>query len=279
MARSFGLVLAGGGARGFAHAGVLRALEHARLRPSVLVGVSMGAVVAATYALNPNWYEDLKRLESPALSSPPTLAPMAQWSALRKLAELGRAARNLYFGWGLGADLADWGRSRLRNLTLGRRLEDAHTPIFVGATDLHSGERVILDRGAPDSAIYASCALAGVLPPWKIGGRLLVDGGYADIAPIDVARKAGADIVVVVDPGGKAVLVEPTNGLDVLMRSVEICQAHHATLRFAEADIVLAPRFEKAIGTLDFSAKRLAIACGANCARQMLPQLHAMLRG
>ena len=62
-ARKLGLVFAGGGARGFAHAGVLRALRQSGCEPSVLVGVSMGAVVATTYALNPDWYAALKAID------------------------------------------------------------------------------------------------------------------------------------------------------------------------------------------------------------------------
>ena len=61
--KSFGLVLAGGGARGMAHVGALRALNHLGYYPRVVAGVSIGALVAATYSLNPNWYQDLREMD------------------------------------------------------------------------------------------------------------------------------------------------------------------------------------------------------------------------
>lgn len=277
MARAYGLVLAGGGARGFAHVGVLRMLDHLGMRPSVLVGVSMGAVVAATYGLNPDWYRALKSLRIPRFASPPDLNGQPATGTLRRLGQIGNAVRNLYFGWGLEAGSQAWGKDAIRRLTCGRHLEQSRLPLFIGTTDILIGDRVILSSGDSVEAVYASCALAGVLPPQRIGDSLLADGGYADIAPVDVAKQAGARTVVAVDVSGAAQLHNPRNGLDVLARSVEICQTHHAQLRYAQADLVIAPRFGRVIETLDFGAKRRAIAAGAACARQMAPQLAALL--
>ncbi|MFK5997107.1 MAG: patatin-like phospholipase family protein [Rhodobacterales bacterium] len=277
MARSFGLVLAGGGARGYAHLGVLRSFEHMGLHPSVIVGVSMGAVVAATYALNPDWYKAMKNLDFPVFRTSPEIETSDQVNSIKKLFELGMAFKDLYFGWGLAPNAEAWGKKTAQALTLGKQLEDVRVPVLVCATDLNTGARVILDHGSAADAIYASSALAGVLPPLRFKEHLLIDGAYADIAPIDVARNAGADVVVVVNATGETQQHEPKNGLEALIQSVEICQTHHALLRYRDADFELAPKFGKVIGTLDFQLKRRAIAAGINCARRLAPDLKKTL--
>lgn len=82
-----------------------------------------------------------------------------------------------------------WARGRLAALTMGKSLEQGTLPVYVCATDLLSGKRVVLRDGPAPAALYASSALAGILPPAEIGGKYLVDGAYADIAPVDVARR------------------------------------------------------------------------------------------
>tara|TARA_R110002094_G_scaffold207973_1_gene178524 strand:- start:14 stop:685 length:672 start_codon:yes stop_codon:yes gene_type:complete len=197
--RKVGLVLSGGGARGFAHVGVLRALNHIGVYPDYIVGVSMGSVVGATYALNDAWYDALVDMDISGFPPLPDFSNSGMVNYVKNLRVAQRAITGMYFGWGIGQPTVDWGRSVLSKLTLNKPLDAGRIPIFATATDIESGKRVVFDAGSATDALYASAALAGILPPAEIDGRTLVDGGYCDLAPTDVVRDAGADVVIVVD--------------------------------------------------------------------------------
>lgn len=103
-------------------------------------------------------------------------------------------------GWGLDSRTVRRIKRLLRELTLGRSLEESRPPLSIIATDLPAGRSVVLRQGDASEVAYASCALAGVFPPLRRNDLLLADGGYADLAPITVARSTGAQRVIVVDP-------------------------------------------------------------------------------
>ncbi len=279
--RPFTLLLGGGGARGFAHVGVLRALEAEGLRPSALVGVSMGAAVAAAYALRDDWYRAALALDTRAF--PPPMPPgsereasvVARLRARRLGAEF---ALRLVTGWGVGVPAYDAGRAALDALTAGRDLAEARLPIAVTATDLRGGGRHAIRRGNAADAVYASVALAGVLPPLALGGLLLADGAYADPAPVDLAREIGTALVVAVDVGQPAPPAPLGNGFDALQRAALITSRSYAAARFALADLTVRPRFARPIHTLDFEARRECAAAGAWAVRAARPDLDRLLR-
>ncbi len=277
--RPFTLVLGGGGARGFAHAGVLRALEHEGYRPSAIVGVSMGAVVGVTYALRPDWYTALLAMDTGAFPGP---LSVHETKGLRERAQVlvsyAQAARDLLYDWGPGVHALAEGKDLLRTLTQDQNLEACRLPVAVSTTDLNSGKRHVIHTGNAAEALYASSALAGVLPPLPDGDRLLADGAYADIAPIDVARSFGFPLVLAVDPGQALLTMEVKNGYQALMRAMEICHIQHADMCFAAADLVLKPPFPRTIDTLDFGARRTCTAAGIRAVRQHRPALAALLR-
>ena len=273
------VVFAGGGARGFAHVGVLHALRRDGYAPSVLVGVSMGALVATTYGLNPGWYAALQAMDISGFPRPPDFSGRGVMASIRKAVMAERALQQMYFGWGFGQPAVEWGVALLHRLIGAQPIEACCVPVFVCATDLLTGKRVVFSAGPCVEAVYASSALAGIVPPARIGGQVLVDGGYSDIAPIDVARAAGADVVIVVDPSGQGSAPEPTNGIEAMLRAIEICQNEHAHLRFRDADLVLRPRFPQPIGTLDFQHRRVAIAAGIRATRGARGDIAALLGG
>lgn len=276
--RPFTLLLGGGGARGFAHVGVLRALEAQRLRPSAIVGVSMGAAVAAAYALRDDWYSAVLAIDTRAFPPPPgdpaEHSLSARLHAHRVSAEY---ALRLVTGWGAGVPAYDAGRQALATLTLGRGLEQARIPIAVSATDLRTGRRAVLRAGDAADAVYASSALAGVLPPLDRDGGLLADGAYADPAPVDLARQIGPPLVVAVDVGQSPAMPTIENGLGALQRAAAITLRSYATARFAQADCVLRPAFSRPVHTLDFGARRECAAAGAWAVRSARPALAALL--
>ncbi len=237
----------------------------------------MGAVVGATYALNSNWYRELVEMDTSGFPSTPNFQGEGLAERMRGLTIALLAARDMYFGWGSGARTESWGRGVLSTLTKGKNLEDGRIPVFVCATDVLSGERVVHNRGSAADYVYASGALAGVLPPLIDGAHVLMDGAYADIAPIDVARSTGVDVVIAVDPSQPETAVAPRNGVQAMLRSIEISQNEHAKLRFGQADMVIRPKFLNTIGTLEFQYKRQCIASGVMAVRRSGDQIRTLL--
>lgn len=267
----FTLILGGGGARGFAHVGVLRVLERLGHPPSAIVGVSMGAVVGAAYALRNDWYEALLEFARIGIGNDGHGLPYRKrphTSTLRQIASSAKTMWSLGRGWGAGAELVEGGRAGLRTLLEGAELSDGRIPVAVSATDLLSGERVVMRTGSAVEAVYASSALAGVLPPQPRGRWLLADGAYTDICPIDVALGFGHSAIVAVDPGRSDVLDSVNSGLQAVLRATEICYVHHSALRFAQADVVIRPPYRRSIDTLEFGAYRECIAAGIRGVRE-----------
>ena len=273
----FGLILSGGGARGFAHVGALRALNHLGIYPDVIVGVSMGAAVGATYALNDDWYDALIDMDISGFPPLPDFSAPGMINYVKNLRVAQKAITGMYFGWGVGQPTADWGRAVLTKLTLNKPLDAGRIPIFATATDIVNGERVVFGSGPASDALYASAALAGILPPAEIDGRFLVDGGYCDLAPVDVAREAGADVVIVVDAATSLIQRKPANGIQAMVRALEICQNAHTHLRNRSADMVLRPNFDPPVGVLEFRHKRRCVALGARAILQSRAELLALV--
>lgn len=261
-----------------AHAGVLHALEHYGYRPSAIVGVSMGAIVAVTYGLNPNWYPALVNMDTGVFPDPAKASNDGLRERIRALLASERILRDMVLGWGVGSRTLERGRSLLNDLTLGRQLEESRIPVATVATDLCRGQRVVLKSGNAAEAAYASAALAGLLPPLAYGKSLLVDGCYTDLVPVDVARGDKNTFVIAVDTSQSIDPLPPGNGVQTMLKAMEICAHEHAVLRFKKADLVLRPQFPFSIDTLEFRHKRVCIAAGCREVRAKLKTLHHLLQ-
>ena len=255
------------------------AVDHLGVHPDFIVGVSMGAIVGATYALNAKWYDALIDMDISGFPPLPDFSTPGMLNYVKNLLVAEKVISGMYFGWGVGEPTAAWGRSMLSQLTLHKPLEASRIPVFVTATDIVKGERVVMATGPATDALYASAALAGILPPAKIGGRILVDGGYSDLAPVDVVRDAGADLVLVVDAATSLESGTPTNGLQAMFRAVEICQNEHTHLRFRSADLVIRPDIDPPVGVLDFKHKRRCAAAGARAVLRARADIFDMIGG
>ena len=275
--RPFALVLAGGGARGLAHAGVLRALEHDGLAPAAIVGVSMGAIVGATYVLNPDWYRALREADVASIPGIANETGAQQATRLRAILASGRAIRHLLLRWGALTPAKPAIATLIERLTLGKRLEDARIPFAAVATDLISGRRAVLTTGPAADAAYASSALAGILPPVARDGALLADGCYADVAPVDIARALGGGSVIVVNPSPGVPSPPPRNGLQAVLRAMDVSVQRHALERFAQADLEIRIRLPFPIATVDFTHDRLCVAAGMRAVRERRAEIEALL--
>lgn len=278
--RPFALVFGGGGARGFAHLGVLRALEHDGYQPERIVGVSMGALVGVTYGSRADWYNAVLAISLTDFPGPTGVSASGDsslWQRVRSIMTGIRLATAMVRSWGPASRARGAGMAELRALVGHRSLTRTRIPVVVTATDLRSGRRVVLRDVPADDAVYASAALAGVLPPLQFGDWLLADGAYADLAPVDLARDAGDLVVIAVDAGGSEYAGNLRNGYQAVLRAVDICHRRHAHLRFALADLVLRPRFAREVDTLEFSARRVCVAAGLRAVRQERATIQRLL--
>lgn len=277
MARRLGVVLCGGGVRALAHIGVLRALEQARLPPDVIVGVSMGAAVATTYAVRDDWAVALDAVDRTRL---PGFATGEEEGFLRLRTTLSSARRLAKGVWAWGrVGYEEYGRVTLQSLFApATTFADARIPLAVVATDLRSGSRVVIQDGELVPAALASAAIPGIARPVTLNGVTLVDGGFADPAPVDVARALGADVVVAVHTGQHLAGFEADNWVQALIRSMEVGQRAFAEERLRHADIVLRPDFGERVHLLNFEAVDEVVRRGLWCGRAAARDLRAMLR-
>jgi NTE family protein len=204
-----GLVLSGGGAMGIAHIGAIQELERLGIRPDVVVGTSMGSIIGGLYASGMNGKELEQAVETMNWDAIFDTSPPRNGLTYRQKQQEAEFPVKPTFGVENGRPRAPEGLVSDANLLLQlRRLlgaraavptfDDLPIPFRAVATDIETGHRVVLDRGELAGAMRASMSVPGVFAPYRLDGKLLVDGGMADNVPIDVAREMGADIVIVV---------------------------------------------------------------------------------
>ncbi|HAJ45632.1 MAG TPA: hypothetical protein DCL54_03510 [Alphaproteobacteria bacterium] len=204
-----GLVLSGGGALGVAHVGVIQELERAGIRPDIVVGASMGAVVGGLYASGYTGAELETVVRDMNWDQIFSDNPPRDGLSFRQKRDESKFPVKPKLRVRDGAVQLPAGLVSDQNLVLALRglvrsqgnvasFDDLAIPYRAVATDIETGEAVILDRGNLASAMRASMSVPGVFAAVERDGRLLVDGGMANNIPVDVARKMGADIVIVV---------------------------------------------------------------------------------
>ncbi len=176
-----GLALGGGGARGLAHIGVLKALEEEHITIDFLAGTSMGGVIAAAYAAGRT--PDELIAEGISLAQTPRLLKLLDFSRPRRGLMEGRRVRS-YLSELIGAECC---------------LESLRLPTALTAVDLPTGQPVVLREGNLVEAALATMSVPGIFTPVCIQGYELVDGGLLNNVPVDVLRLMGADITIAVD--------------------------------------------------------------------------------
>ena len=244
-----GLALGGGAARGFAHIGVIQALEEAGIRPDVVVGTSAGSLVATLYAAGKTG------AELSALADSMDETAFADWS---------------YPGRGVirGEALARY----VREQTGGRSIEQMKTPLGIVATDLDNGQSILFQRGDPGVAVQASSAVPAVFQPVRIGTREYVDGGLVAPVPVRFARQMGAELVIAVDisalPDGNAT----GDAMHMLLQTFAIMGRSINSFELREADVVVRPALAGVAGT-DFKSRKRSIQAGREAAQSQLPAL------
>ncbi|AUL99462.1 patatin [Rhodocyclaceae bacterium] len=286
-----GVALGGGAARGWAHLGVLAALEEEGVRPDVIAGCSIGALVGAAYASG-------------------KLAELTQWA---ESLDWQKVVSMLDIGLKGGLIRGDKVVQYCARHFMATDFQRLSMPFACVATELDSGREVWLRQGEVADAVRASIALPGLIAPVMRNGRILVDGGLVNPVPVSLCRAMGADLVVAVDVGTDLVgrmrrrmsqhdlspdswgqrllsMVGLGNGDDdsdtpslpslatILTASINIMQMRIARSRLAgePADVLITPRVAQ-LRIMDFDHAAEAIAEGRAAVERARPTLRHML--
>lgn len=302
--RTIGLALGSGSARGWSHIGVIRALAEAEIKPDIVAGTSVGALVGAFWVS-----EHLDAFES-------WITRLNRIDFLRYL-DFGLLSRG---GFVHGKRLMDFFHEYIGGL----KIEDLPRPFAAVAADLTTGREVWFEHGSLLDAVRASFALPGIFTPVKLGGQWLVDGGLVNPVPVSICRAMGARVVIAVNLNEDIVgrrrlgrkrsglyaavgegsgrklrnrvsnvlkerasslipqLLDPTvetpGLLNVLASSINIMQDRITRSRMAgdPPDVMLKPRLAH-LGLLEFDRAAEAIEEGRACVKRMLPTLRSVL--
>lgn len=247
------LALGGGAAKGFAHIGVIKALEAQGIVPDIVVGTSAGSVVGAMYAAGKSGFE----LQTLAITLDES--QVSDWSLPDR-------------GVLKGDALAAFINKAVNNTTI----EKLPKKFGAVATDLASGEPIVFRSGDTGAAVRASSSVPGVFQPVAIRGREYVDGGLVSPVPVRFAREMGATFVIAVDISNKPQTGKTKSSLDVLLQTFAIMGQSLNRSELPLADIVIRPDISQ-LASADFKTRHLAVLEGEKATAQAMPALKEKL--
>ena len=253
MSQKIGIALGGGAARGYAHIGVLKILERERIPVDLIAGTSMGSLVGAYYACGFTASE----LEKIAIAT-----------KRRHIVSIGFSKRGL---------LSTRKINKMLSRDIGNRtFQDLVIPLSVVTTDIFTGEEVVINTGSVKEAVLASISVAGVFPPRKLNGRLLIDGGYVNQVPVNVVRSMGSDFVIAVDVGFLARKRDKyNNAAQIAVRAIDIMAKKLMAGEEKNADVIIKPDVEsESISAYHKAA--FFIEAGAKATEEFLPKIKAI---
>ena len=263
-----GIALGTGSARGWAHIGVLRALDEAGIRPEIVCGASIGALVGAVYA-------------DDGLDAMEKWVRGLSWRSVLSFFDISFSG-----GFIKGAKLTRF----LEENFLDKKIDELPRDYAAVATDFQSGREIWLREGRVAEVVRASIALPGLFTPVERDGRLLVDGGLVNPVPVSLCRALGADFVIAVDLSSDVVgryvkklddekqRKRLPNMLEVVAGSINIMQVRVSRSRLAgePADVMITPRLGH-MGMLDYHRGNEAIAEGVETTEAMIPQIRRLI--
>lgn len=281
------LVLGGGGARGAAHVGVLKVLEELRIPVDCIAGTSMGSIVGGLYASGMSAQEIDQEMRAMDWDDLFQDAPSRAERSFRRKRDddLYTVKAKIGFNGGKIEVPLAYVRGQKLDLQLNRLtlpvvdvkdFDRLPIPYRAVAADIETGKPVVLGRGSLAKAIRASMAVPAVFDPVEINGRLLVDGGIADNVPVDVARRMGADVFIVVDVGsGLSSREQISTAVDVtgqLANFLFTLNTEQQLKTLGPRDVLIRPPLGD-IGGGSFDRVAEAIPLGERAAREMIDGL------
>lgn len=241
------LVLGSGGARGYAHIGVIQVLEQQGIHPDFIVGTSAGSIVGSIYASGKT-ADELRDI------------------ALNMKANDVRDVKLDMKGFFDGKKVENYVNQQVNNTPL----ELLKTPMYVVATELKEGKKVVFNYGNTGQAVRASVSIPSMFVPTKIGKDEYVDGGLVSPVPVNVARELGADIIIAVDILAQPVYTETSNVWGLFNQNINIMQNHLAREELKHADIVIQPDLREKAHIFDVKGREMTMRAGAEAARNQL---------
>jgi NTE family protein len=279
---TLGLALGGGAARGLAHIGVLRALERAGIKPDLIAGTSIGALVGGSYAAQGDAAltearfrafvasRDFRRTEFDFLKGSRRDEPSLLYSVSNLI------KRGIFYSFSMARSSFISEENFMHNVyalvdDLG--IGETRIPFFPVAADLETGEEAVLTSGSLRRGVLASSAIPGLLPPVRINGRTLIDGGWVSKVPVLAAFRQGADMVVGVDISPE---LEDTRelrkGFDILVRANAIKAEALKNFQLKLVDVLIRPKVGH-VHWADFSGALCLIDEGDRAATLKIPEI------
>ena len=248
------LVLGSGGARGYAHIGVIETLEQHGIKPDLIVGTSAGSIVGSIYASGKSADQ------------------------LRKIALDMKVGDVRDFKIGLkgffdGRKVEDYVNKQVGQIPL----EKMKIPMYVVATELKNGEKTIFNHGNTGQAVRASVSIPSMFIPTMIQGKEYVDGGLVSPVPVKIAKELGADVVIAVDILAQPSNTETTNVWGLFNQNINIMQNKLAEEELKEADIVIQPDLREKAHIFDVKGRQDTIQAGVEAANLRMHDLDVVI--
>ena len=255
-----GVALGGGGARGLAHIGVLKALEEEDVPVGAIAGTSVGALIGSLYA------------------SGVTTAQMEQMSQ-----EIGWSSLTNYSRFSMLRLVMTGQKLSTKNMEVylrrhigDTRFDELKIPFASVATDIQTGEKLVFREGSVALAARASATIPGMFEPVPFRHRFLVDGGLVSNLPTDLVALLGADLIVAVDVTADFVRAQPKNVLDVLNQAIYIQSERLAQDELSRAQVVIRPKLGD-ITMMDLSRSDECIDAGVLAGRRAAPEIKRLV--
>jgi NTE family protein len=249
------LVLGGGAARGFAHVGVIRLLEQEKIPINMIVGTSVGSLIGALYASDPNSFN----LEW--LSFSIEKDDIFDYSVIYSK---------------MGPVQGDRLEKFIQTKVKAKTMEQMKIPFYAVATDLNAGNTWVFEKGSVAKAVRASCSIPGIFQPLEMGGRMYVDGGVTDNLPVDVARARGADIIIAVNIQKNIRNPHINSLVDVILQSIDIMGRELVIHKSRGYDVLIEPNVGD-VSMTDFTQKKKLMDAGIQAAKQALPKIRKLI--
>jgi NTE family protein len=217
----------------------------------MIVGTSVGSLIGALYASNPDSFQ-------------------LEWTAFK--IEKGDILDYSIISSKLGPVQGARMEAFIEQTVKVKRVEDTKIPFYPVATDLNTGETVTLEKGSLARAVHASAAIPGIFVPVPFGNRTLIDGGVTDNVACDIARAKGADIVIAVNLQRDIKDYNINSAIDVIAQAISIMMHENNRNKLQQADIVIEPD-TKGITIFDFSQKKVLVEEGMKATRKAMPKI------
>lgn len=233
------LVLGSGGARGYAHIGVLQVLEQQGIKPDFIVGTSAGSLAGVLYS---------------GKQSAQALYEIAEQLKVNDIREFDIGMQSVFDG----DKIANFVNKHIQQ----QKLEELKIPVYVVATRLDNGEQTIFNYGDAGKAVQASISIPTMFAPVKIGQYEYVDGGLVSPVSVKVAKDLGADMVIAVDILAQPHYTNTNNMWGLFNQNINIMQYHLAKQELNHADIVIQPDIKDKKHVFDIKARNEIIQAG-----------------